>query len=242
MKKLLILILIALLLALCGFIAIQGVSLGSVKILGIREMQAKNADLEEKIQEATSLVQKDYASAKNEVEQSSEEFEEVKDIYENKIIINENGEIEGIKIYDIETLWVRLGNHAKRQGVVMNMNVGPSTTGAEGTYDLDFIATGSYICITDFVSAIENDSTLGFKIEEFKLVPSGSDLQATFTCKDISISERSLSNSTVMTTQNTTTNNTNNTTTNTSNSTNTTNSTNNTSNSTSSSGDVEVVE
>ena len=47
MKKLLILILIALLLALCGFIAIQGVSLGSVKILGISEMQDKNADLEE---------------------------------------------------------------------------------------------------------------------------------------------------------------------------------------------------
>ena len=239
MKKLLILILIALLLALCGFIAIQGVNLGSVKILGISEMQDKNADLEEKIQEATSLVQKDYASAKNEVEQSSEEFEEVKDIYENKIIINENGEIEGIKIYDIETLWVRLGNHAKRQGVVMNMNVGPSTTGADGTYDLDFTATGSYICITDFVSAIENDSTLGFKIEEFKLVPSGSDLQATFTCKDISINKNELNTSTVMTTQNT---NTTNNTTNTTNSTNSTNNTTNNTNTTNTSGDVEVVE
>ena len=94
MKKLLILILIALLLALCGFIAIQGVSLGSVKILGIREMQDKNADLEEKIQEATSLVQKDYASAKNQVEQSSETYETTKKDYEDKVIISEGGEIE----------------------------------------------------------------------------------------------------------------------------------------------------
>ena len=240
MKKLLILILIALLLALCGFIAIQGVSLGSVKILGISEMQDKNADLEEKIQEATSLVQKDYASAKSQVEQSSEDFETTKKDYEDKVIISEGGEIEQLsKPYDIETLWVRLGNHAKRQGVVMNMNVGPSTTGAEGTYDLDFTATGSYICITDFVSAIENDSTLGFKIEEFKLVPSGSDLQATFTCKDISINKNELNTSTVMTTQNT---NTTNNTTNTTNSTNSTNNTANNTNTTNTSGDVEVVE
>ena len=238
MKKLLILILIVLLLALCGFIAIQGVTLGNVKILGIREMQDKNAELEDKIKEATSLIQKDYASAKSDVEQSSEEFQEAKKTYEDNVIISEGGEIEQLsKPYDIETLWVRLGNHAKRQGVVMNMNVGPSTTGAEGTYDLDFTATGSYICITDFVSAIENDSTLGFKIEEFKLVPSGSDLQATFTCKDISINKNELNTSTVMTTQNTNTANTTNT-----NTTNNTTNSSNATNSTNTSGEVEVVE
>ena len=238
MKKLLILILIALLLALCGFIDIQGVSLGSVKILGIREMQDKNADLEEKIQEATSLVQKDYASAKNQVEQSSETYETTKKDYEDKVIISEGGEIEELsKPYDIETLWVRIGNHAKRQGVVMNMNVGPSTTGADGTYDLDFTVTGTYICITDFISAIENDSTLGFKIEEFKMGPSGSDLQATFTCKDISINKEELNTSTVMTTQNTNTANTTNT-----NTTNNTTNSSNATNSTNTSGEVEVVE
>ena len=238
MKKLLILILIALLLALCGFIAIQGVSLGSVKILGIREMQDKNADLEEKIQEATSLVQKDYASTKNQVEQSSETYETTKKDYEDKVIISEGGEIEELsKPYDIETLWVRIGNHAKRQGVVMNMNVGPSTTGADGTYDLDFTVTGTYICITDFISAIENDSTLGFKIEEFKMGPSGSDLQATFTCKDISINKEELNTSTVMTTQNTNTANTTNT-----NTTNNTTNSSNATNSTNTSGEVEVVE
>ena len=238
MKKLLILILIALLLALCGFIAIQGVSLGSVKILGIREMQDKNADLEEKIQEATSLVQKDYASAKNQVEQSSETYETTKKDYEDKVIISEGGEIEELsKPYDIETLWVRIGNHAKRQGVVMNMNVGSSTTGADGTYDLDFTVTGTYICITDFISAIENDSTLGFKIEEFKMGPSGSDLQAIFTCKDISINKEELNTSTVMTTQNTNTANTTNT-----NTTNNTTNSSNATNSTNTSGEVEVVE
>ena len=66
---------------------------------------------------------------------------------------------------------------------------------AQDIYDLQFTATGSYISITDFISAIENDSSLGFKIEEFKLVPSssGSDLQATFVCKDIAIKDVSQS-------------------------------------------------
>ena len=226
MKKLLILILIALLLILCGFIVIQGVQVGNVGILGIKGIQAKNAEVEEKVQQANRLAQKDYQSAIEEVKQNSDAYETAKKDYEDKVTINEGGEVEELsKPYDIETLWVRLGNHATSQGVVMQMNVGNSTGGAEGTYDLDFTVTGSYISITDFVSAIENDSTLGFKIEEFKLVPSGSDLQATFTCKDISINKDELNENVVMTTNETNTqNNTNATnTTNTANTTNTTN-------------------
>ena len=226
MKKLLILILIALLLILCGFIVIQGVQVGNVGILGIKGIQAKNAEVEEKVQQANRLAQKDYQSAIEEVKQNSDAYETAKKDYEDKVTINEGGEVEELsKPYDIETLWVRLGNHATSQGVVMQMNVGNSTGGAEGTYDLDFTVAGSYISITDFVSAIENDSTLGFKIEEFKLVPSGSDLQATFTCKDISINKDELNENVVMTTNETNTqNNTNATnTTNTANTTNTTN-------------------
>ena len=75
---------------------------------------------------------------------------------------------------------------------------------------------------------------LGFKIENFSMVPSSSttDLQATFTCKDITIKGISNSSSTI---NQSTNNQTNNTTTNTnnttsSNSTNTANSTNNSTN------------
>ena len=192
MKKLLILILIALLVLLGYFIIIQGVGAeGSI--------QAKNAELEQKIQEATSLAEKDYQSVLSEIKQNTQSFEDAKKRYEDNVIINEGGEVETLsKPYDIETLWVRLGK----------MNVGDSTTGAEGTYDLDFSVTGSYICITDFISAIENDSTLGFKIEEFNMRPSGSELQATFTCKDISINKDELNENVVVTTTDNTTGNT----------------------------------
>ena len=223
MKKLLILILIALLVLLGYFIIIQGVGTeGSLQILGIKGIQAKNAELEQKIQEATSLAEKDYQSVLSEIKQNAQSFEDAKKRYEDNVIINEGGEVETLsKPYDIETLWVRLGNHATSQGAnIQEMKVNNSTTGAEGTYDLDFTVTGSYICITDFISAIENDSTLGFKIEEFNMRPSGSELQATFTCKDISINKDELNENVVITT---TTDNTTNTSGNTANSTNTTN-------------------
>lgn len=223
MKKLLILILIALLVLLGYFIIIQGVGAeGSLQILGIKGIQAKNAELEQKIQEATSLAEKDYQSVLSEIKQNTQSFEDAKKRYEDNVIINEGGEVETLsKPYDIETLWVRLGNHATSQGAnIQEMKVNNSTTGAEGTYDLDFTVTGSYICITDFISAIENDSTLGFKIEEFNMRPSGSELQATFTCKDISINKDELNENVVITT---TTDNTTNTSGNTANSTNTTN-------------------
>lgn len=225
MKKLLILILIALLVLLGYFIIIQGVGTeGSLQILGIKGIQAKNAELEQKIQEATSLAEKDYQSVLSEIKQNTQSFEDAKKRYEDNVIINEGGEVETLsKPYDIETLWVRLGNHATSQGAnIQEMKVNNSTTGAEGTYDLDFTITGSYICITDFISAIENDSTLGFKIEEFNMRPSGSELQATFTCKDISINKDELNENVVITTTDNTTNNTN-TAGNTTNSTNTTN-------------------
>lgn len=196
MKKLLILILIALLVALSIFIVIQGVNIGSLEILGVKGIQSKSSQLDEKIQQAGKLAEKDYQQALNDVKTNTKKLQEGKKNYEDMTQISEDGDIQTtnqIEKYEIETLWVKLGNHATTQGVVMKMDVKKGS--AQDIYDLQFTATGSYISITDFISAIENDSSLGFKIEEFKLVPSssGSDLQATFVCKDIAIKDVSQS-------------------------------------------------
>lgn len=192
MKKLLILILIALLLILSVFVVIQGVKIGNVEILGIKGIQTKNSELDEKIQQAGKLAEKDYQQAVNTVQTNAKKLKEEKKNYEDMIAINEEDGVtvnNQIEKYEIEALWVKLGNHATSQGVVMLMDVMKGTNSAEDVYNLKFTATGSYISITDFISAIENDSTLGFKIEEFKMIPSGSDLQATFVCKDVAIKE-----------------------------------------------------
>ena len=192
MKKLLILILIALLVALTMFIGIKGVTIGSIEILGIKGIQEKNSELDEKIQQAGKLAEKTYAQAVSEVETNAKKLKEEKQNYEDMTTISTDGEVQAsnqIEKYEIEALWVKLGKHATSEGVVMKMDVKPGSSGAQGVYNLNFTATGGYVQIEEFISSIENDSTLGFKIEEFKMIPSGNDLQATFVCKDIPIKE-----------------------------------------------------
>lgn len=242
MKKLLILILITLLLILTMFIGIKGVTIGKIEILGIQGIQAKNSELDSKIQDAAKLVEKTYAQTISEVNSNAKKLKEEKQNYQDMTAISSDGETQAvnqIEKYEIETLWVKLGNHATSEGVVMKMNVTSGSSGAQDSYNLNFTVTGGYVQIEDFISSIENDSTLGFKIEEFKMAPSGNDLQATFVCKDIPIKQVS---STTTVTQNTTTdgNNTANTNTagnnttgnNTANAVNNTNTTNNTTNNT----------
>ncbi len=228
MKKLLILILIALLVALSIFIFLKGVTIGSVEVLGIKGIQTKSEALTEKIQEATVLAEKTYTEAVKDVDTNAKKLEEEKKNYQDMTTISSESDVQAanqLERYEIETLWVRLGNHATKQGVTMQMDVLPSSSEAKDTYNLKFTATGSYISITDFISAIENDSTLGFKIEEFKMVPSGSNLQGTFVCKNIAIKEIAKTN---IVKDNNNTNDTNNTNTADSNNTNSTNSTDNT--------------
>lgn len=236
MKKLLMLILIALLVAFSIFLFIQGVHIGSFEIPGIKIIQEKDDELDAKIQQAGKLAEKDYKQAVGDVTASSQQLKQQKKNYEDMTAISTDAEGKStnqIEKYEIETLWVRLGNHATSQGVVMQMDVIKGNSSTQDMYNLKFTATGSYISITDFISAIENDSTLGFKIEEFKMNPSssGSDLQATFVCKDIAIKDVSQSTTTTPSPSTDTSTNPNNTTNNTTNNTNS-NSTSNTSNST----------
>ena len=242
MKKLLILILITLLLILTMFIGIKGVTIGKIEILGIQGIQTKNSELDSKIQDAAKLVEKTYAQTISEVNSNAKKLKEEKQNYQDMTAISSDGETQAvnqIEKYEIETFWVKLGNHATSEGVVMKMDVTSGSSGAQDSYNLNFTVTGGYVQIEDFISSIENDSTLGFKIEEFKMAPSGNDLQATIVCKDIPIKQVS---STTTVTQNTTTdgNNTANTNTagnnttgnNTANAVNNTNTTNNTTNNT----------
>ena len=228
MKKLLISILIALLLILSIFIAINGLNVGKIEVLGIRGINQKNSELDQKIQQATQLSTIDYQKAVDEVEENSKKLTEEKKNYEDMALLNTDSEGQAtaqIQKYEVEALWVKLGNHATSEGATMKMDIVKGSSTSENMYDLNFTVNGSYVSIIDFISDIENDSTLGFKIENFHMSGSGDSLQATFVCKEISIIDVNESQVDTKTndvnTTNSATNNTNN-----------TNSTNSTSNST----------
>lgn len=231
MKKLLMLILIGLLLVLSAFIVISGFEVGKVEVLSYTGLEEKNTKLDETIQQASKLAEKDFRQMVNTVDESSKKLVQIKKEYQDMIAISDQGEAQTatqIERYEIETLWVKLGNYATSEGAVVRIDIVQGNT--SNTYNLRFTVNGSYISITDFVSDIENDSTLGFKIEEFKMLPTeNNDLQATFVCKEIGIKQISAtSNPNIGTTpiQNTTTNTSTTNTTNVNHTTNTTNRTN----------------
>ncbi len=231
MKKVLMVVLIGLLLALGIYIALNGFQIGNVEVLSYQGIVERNKKLDEKIQESSKLAEKDFKQIVNEVKENSKKLEQQKKEYEDMTLVSTEGDVQAanqIERYEVETLWVKLGNYATSEGAIMRMDIVKGSENAENTYNLKFTVNGSYISITDFISDIENDTTLGFKIEEFKMAPStsGQDLQATFVCKNIAIkdvSQTSDPNIGLPEDKNNTTN-----TTNTTNSTNTTNDTNTT--------------
>ena len=121
--------------------------------------------------------------------------------YEDMVSVSTDSEVEAAnQSYEnmIEFLLVRIENHAKSEGVTIDLVVATSSSGAENVYDLRFTARGSYVGISEFITGIEDDSKLGYKIEDFKMSPSSGDdggVQATFICRDIKIN--GISNNTV---------------------------------------------
>lgn len=193
MKKLLITIVIILLLILIGITVVKGLEIGGLTILGISQIKEKNDNLDLKVQEATKLASTDYKKRIDELNNTVKELENKKEEYQNLIDTNPDLQ-ETIETqfsgYKIEYLWVKIGNHAKSEGVELKMLVEPSTSGDTTRYNLNFTAVGSYIGIADFISDIEDDSALGFKIEDFRMLPNSEKntaLQSTFICKNIKI-------------------------------------------------------
>lgn len=242
MRKLLISVLIVILLAVAGYMCYNGITIINYRISGLKEIKKLNENLDEKISVASKLVSTDYPTQISNISKSMKDLKSEKEKYDNMVTISTDEQVQAaakIEKYEIEYLWTKIGNWAKKEGVTMKIDLKNSSTGTQGLYNLQFTVNGQYIGIADFIYDIENDTSLGFKIEEFKLLP-GEDtniLTGSFACKDISINidssnvTYSSTPSTTDTTTNSTTGN-NETTTNNSTNTQTTNTTNSTANTT----------
>lgn len=246
MKKILISLLIVLLLALSCIAILKGINIFGIEILGIGQIKEKNSNLDLKIAQATTLASTDYPKALSNIETNLKKLEEEKKNYEDMVTISTDDQVKlanQYQKYEVEYLWTIIGNHATKEGVVIKIDIVAAS--GNNNYNLNFTVNGTYIGITEFISDIENDSALGFKIENFTMKPGAStqDLQATFTCRDIEIKDitksSSSSNRDTQSTNENNTNATNSTASNTtavdttSNSTNTVNSNNTSSNTTS---------
>ncbi len=190
MRKVLISILLILLIVLAYFTIFQGISIGTFKVLSTNDIIKLNDDLTVKIGEANKKIKTDLQSKRSELNENINILLDNKESYYNLANVSTESEITEAsteQVYSIEYLWVRVGRHARSEGVNMKMDVLAGDTGDASVKNINFTAVGKYMAIMNFVSALEDDSELGFRIEDFHLVPAEDEinLQATFSVTGI---------------------------------------------------------
>lgn len=189
MKKLIISIVSIILVCLLVLIGMQGISIGSFTIPSVSQLQEENDDLNSQAQQATLLASTSFTNKKSEVDSEAKKLEKAKSEYSDLTQVSTDNQMAAasqIRVYDIGKLWTKYGNYAKREGIVIdivakdlqevNVNGIDSSTQDKKTYlgNLSFTAYGSYVGIEEFVTEIEDDTELGFRIENFKMVSNSS--------------------------------------------------------------------
>ncbi len=193
MRKILIIIVIVLLL-IVGYIGLfKGLNILGMDVISVSQIQEKSIKLDSDLQALTTLTNIDRPKAMSNLDDSAKQLSITKEEYQDKVLYSSDENIlaaSQFRPYETEYLQTRLGNHAKDNAINLRYELRQSATGAENVYDIYFTVTGSYVSISEFVSSLENDSSLNFKIENFKLIPNDGktdNLQASFTVTDIGV-------------------------------------------------------
>ena len=232
MRKVLISVLVGLMIIGSCFFMVNGFS--RIKVYGAKGIDQKDTIIEEKIDELSNIISITYVGAESNLKQAANKLIDSKTEYENQAALsnsNSSSYASKLEAYDIDYLWTKLGNYAKDENVVIKIEV-TAGSASSNLYNLNFTVTGTYVGATDFIYDIENDTKLGFKIDNFKM-SNGSETEVigTFSCIDIPLSVGNIENETNEDQKNETQNNKTTNTENEKKSTNTTNTTKSTSNS-----------
>lgn len=190
MRKVLISILVCLLLIGSAFFMVNGIS--GINVKGFKGLDEKNDEIEQKISELSNVISVTYQNTESNLKRTANTLLESKTEYENQATLsslNSSSYASQLETYDIDYLWTKLGNYAKEEGVVIKIELA-SGGASKNLYNLNFTVNGEYVNITNFIYDIENDSKLGFKIDDFKMVAATADYSviATFSCKEIPVS------------------------------------------------------
>lgn len=210
MKNLLMTVFALLTIILIVLLMVRGISVGNIDILSISQIIQRNDDLTKMIDDANNLNNVTYKNTLSSLQTATKQLATVKSGYLSIASVSTEEEIKEANqesSYAKEFLWSKIGNHATSEGV--NLKIVATSTGVSNKNNLSFTVTGSYIGIRDFIYALENDSDLNFKIENFKLELGTTDenLTSTFLVTDVGIKQEdttaspSMSDSTTTNTQ-----------------------------------------
>ena len=202
MKKLFISVVIALMCILTIFTIFKGIHIGGFKILGLSEIKAEDKKLEEKVTEATKLASTDYPNQLANIKKDMKDMESEKQQYEDMVAVSTDSEISASvqkQKYTIDKLWTKIGGLATDEGLDAKFALTSGTLQAAkdedfNYYTIEFEVTGSYVGVALYLSSLEDDSELGFRIQDFKMVPAAKReanedqrVVATFKTEDVAI-------------------------------------------------------
>lgn len=189
MKKILISLIIILLVFGIFTVIFSGTEIAGFTIYNYEEIKQQNDELEAKLREATKVTSIDFPETMSSLTATGKKLTTTKEKYEDKIAYSTEEEIAlatQIKQYRLEFIMTTIGNYALKDGVLLDLEY-QETQPTENIWNINFVVTGKYLPITEFIRDIENDDELNFRIEEFKLTPGKStvDLKAEFSVKTI---------------------------------------------------------
>ena len=189
MRKLLISIVLILLIVMTALCIRNGINIGPLHVLGISQIQEANNRLNSTISEAQNA----NSNYENKLTQLKTEISDLISAKEECLqLINVSTESQlqeatQTKNYTIEYLWSRVGNHATQEGVKIRMDITSGTI----YRNLKFTVSGNYLAITNFITSLENDSTLEFTIDDFSMTQN----ECTFTVKNVKVQQETTTSS-----------------------------------------------
>lgn len=191
MRKVLIIVIILLLVALGYTMSFKGLEIGNFEIWSVKELSESSKNIDSKIEEINSLIDVQYPKKISDLKSASNSLRSAREEYLNYTNLSSDEQILRAmqeESYSIEFLWTKIGNHATSEGVNLKFEIASSSTGGNNVNDINFTVEGTYIGITNFIYAIENDQELNFRIQNFKLLPNdGNVLKGTFVVRNIAI-------------------------------------------------------
>ncbi len=203
MRKILLGLLTLILFAILVTIVVYGLNLGTFHLgYSIRDIIEKNDELDLSIANLQTKINGEYATVATSLSSSFVNLQNSKEEYLNKVKYSTEEEMQKANVteqYKIGYLWTNIGLYATRNNCFLRrVEVTNATSGIDNQYNITFTAIGEYLDISNFIYAIEKDTNLGFRIEEFNMIPYNQEenvenkLQATFMIKNVMLDPNSL--------------------------------------------------
>ena len=159
-----------------------------------QQYKQESLNLDNEVDELNNLKNVTYKKKIDDLQTATKDLTTAKQKYLDLASVSSDEEIQEANLeqtYAMEFLWNKVGSYATKEGVTLKWDV--SSTGVNNKYTLNFTTTGSYVGVISYIYALENDSDLAFRIENFKMTASGENVTATFTVNNVAIKAETIS-------------------------------------------------